>query len=70
MTRHQTLVDQAQDAPIPDPVWRTFISHPWTMASKKSADIRIQHPVHSLAFESGRQRVEHFVRTLPGLEPV
>src|SRR6266566_749848 len=45
-------------------------SHPWSMESKKAADVHLEHPVHLLGQHSGVERIQRMMRAAPGPEAV
>jgi site-specific DNA recombinase len=68
--RGQPLADQPQDPLIRDPVPEEPLQPVPIQAAEEVADIRVQHPVHPLAVDPGRQRVQRVMRLAPRPETV
>jgi hypothetical protein len=66
----QPLVDQPQDPLVRDPVPQKLPKPGVIKLAEEVADVRVQHPVHLLAREADRQRVQRVVRLAPRPEPV
>src|SRR5216683_2133199 len=66
----QPLADQAQDPFIRDPVPEELLQPAMIKAGEKIADIRIEHPVHLLHPDPGRQRIQRIMRAAPWPEPI
>ena len=47
-----------------------FMVHSWLRLSKKSTDVGIKHPVHSLPLNAHRQRVQRLMRAAAWAEPL
>jgi hypothetical protein len=66
----QPLADQAQQAPVGDPVLEEPQHPPVVDGVIKPPDVRVEHPVHLLSHERGRERVQRPVRAAPRPKPV
>src|SRR6266540_3455271 len=62
--------DQAQDSLIRDSVLEELHQPHVIEAGEEVAEIRVEHPVHLLAFDPDHQRVQRIVRPAPGPESV
>src|SRR5713101_2255649 len=66
----QPLVQQAQDPLVPNPVLEKLLQPDVIEPVEKAANIRVEHPVHPLPFDPGRQRIQRIVLAAPRPEPV
>ena len=66
----QPFLDQAQNPAIGhamlDKLHRPFVAH----VVKEPANVRIEHPLHSLPMETHTQRIQRLVRASTGPEPI
>src|SRR6202521_1666896 len=69
-SRLQPFLDQAKHPAIGhavlDELHRPFVAH----VVKEPANVRIEHPVHSLPVETHAQRIQRLVWAAPGPEPI
>src|SRR5262249_38265171 len=63
--RGQPPVDQPQDPLVRDPVPEKPSKPGLIKPGKEVADIRVEHPVHPLAFDPDRESVQRIMRTAP-----
>src|SRR6476661_895761 len=61
----QPLIDQPQDPRIRDPVLEKPSQPSPIKLAEKVADVRVEHPVHLLALQTDRQRVQRVVGATP-----
>ena len=66
----QPLADQPQDPFIRDPVLEEPSQPVPIKLAEEVADVRVQHPVHLLGHDPGRQRIQRPMRAAPRPEPV
>jgi predicted P-loop ATPase/GTPase len=64
------LAGQAQDPFVRDPVLEELLQPAPIKVAEEVADVRIKHPVHLLAGDPDRERVQRIVRAASGSEPV
>ena len=61
-SRSQPLLDETQDPPISDPVLEKPHQTAVVDGIEETTDICIEHPVHFLPQDPGRQRIQRMVR--------
>ena len=69
-SRGQPLADQPQDPLVRDPVPEELLQPALIKLVEEVADVRVEHPVHLLLVDPGRQRVQRIMRAAPWPEPV
>jgi hypothetical protein len=66
----EPFLDQAQDPLVRDPVLEELQQPAMIKAGEEVADVRVEHPVHLLAFGSDHERIQRIVRATRGPKPV
>ena len=69
-SRGQPLGDQPQDPLVRDPVPEKPLQPAMIQAGEEVADVRVEHPVHLLLLDPGRERIQRMMRAAPWPEPV
>ena len=66
----EPLADQSQDSLVRDPVLEELLQPALVEPSEEVADVSVEHPVHLLARDPDRERVQRIMRRAPRPEPV
>src|SRR6266536_3311694 len=66
----EPLADQAQHAPIRDPVLEEPLQPALIEPGEEVADVHVEHPVHLPPFDPDRERIQCVMRAAPGPKPV
>jgi len=61
----EPFLDQAQDPRIRDPVLNKPLKPLMVKTREVVAEVRVEHPVHTLPQDPGRERIQRVMRTAP-----